>query len=229
MRLATTLAFSFLLGLAGPATAGELLYANGSRLAGELGPGVLMVSTGSDLVEVPAEQVGVLTREEVRLKDGRVVRGTLVGGRLRVQTALGELTVEVDELREFRAESPARAVATVPPAPAPAGPAPGTMPPALPPVASPPPAPAAGPADAPSPSPADGPRQVVDGTQQVGRGVEGTAKGVGRTVTDAAVGTAQATKRAADRVHDGFKAFGEAVWEGMKSAGRAFQSAFTGD
>jgi hypothetical protein len=226
MRSATIFALplALVLGLAGPAAAGELLYANGSRLAGDLGPGVLMISTGSDLVEVPSEQVSALTREEVRLKDGRVVRGTLVGGRLRVQTALGELTVELDELREFRAE--------LPPAPAAVAGAPAmalaAAPPAAP-VVSPPPATTPAPADGPPSSPPDGPRQVVDGTQQVGRGVEGTAKGVGRTVTDAAVGTAQATKRAVDRVHDGFKAFGEAVWEGMKSAGRAFQSAFTGD
>ncbi len=219
MRSATIFALplALALGLAGPAAAGELRYANGSRLAGDLGPGVLMVSTGSDLVEVSTEQVSALTREEVRLKDGRVVRGTLVGGRLRVQTALGELTVELDELREFRAEAPAAPPVAAAPAPAAA------------PAVSPPPPPTTAPADTPPSSPPDGPRQVVDGTQQVGRGVEGTAKGVGRTVTDAAVGTAQATKRAADRVHDGFKAFGEAVWEGMKSAGRAFQSAFTGE
>jgi len=220
MRSIRTLALPFVLALAGPATAGELLYANGSRLAGDLGPGVLLVSTGADLVEVPAEQISVLTREEVRFKDGRVVRGTLVGGRLRVRTTMGELTVEVSELREFRAESPA------PPTAAAVTPATG---PTAESITSPPPAPTAGPAETPAATPPSGRRQVVEGAQQVGRGVEGTAQGVGRTVKDAAVGTAQATKRAVDRVHDGFKAFGEAVWEGMKSAGRAFRSAFTGD
>jgi hypothetical protein len=227
MRSATIIALplALALGLAEPAAAGELLYANGNRLAGDLGPGGLLVSTGSDLVEVPSEQVSALTREEVRLKDGRVVRGTLVGGRLRVQTALGELTVELDELSEFRAEAPpAPAVAVGTPAPAPAAVPPPAAPPAATAARSSTESPEGQAAAAPG-----GPGQVVDGAKQVGQGVESTAKGVGRTVTDAAVGTAQVTKRAADRVHDGFKAFGEAVWEGMKSAGRAFQSAFTGD
>jgi hypothetical protein len=225
MRSLTTLAF--VLGLAGPAAAGELVYVNGSRLAGDLGSGTLLVSTGSDLVDVAPDQVSVVTRDEIRLKDGRVVRGTLVGGRLRVQTALGELAVEMGELQEFRAEpQPAPAVATLAPAPPPAA-APTVAPPAAStPASTEPPSP---PAEARAPAQPPGPIRVVEGARQVGRGVEETAKGVGRTVTDAAVGTATATKRAADRVHDGFKAFGEAVWEGMKSAGRAFQSAFTGE
>src|SRR5262245_45274540 len=134
------------LGLAVPAVAGELVYLNGSHLAGELGSGTLMVSTGTDLVEVVPDQVSVLTRDEIRLKDGRVVRGTLVGGRLRVRTALGELAVEVDELREFRAEAPAAPVATSAPAPPPAI----ASPPVAPPVATAPPAPTTAPAPPPA-------------------------------------------------------------------------------
>ena len=68
------------LALANPGNAGEILFANGSRLDGELANEVLMVSTGSGLLEVSPEQVVLLTQDEIRLKDGRVIRGTLVGG-----------------------------------------------------------------------------------------------------------------------------------------------------
>ncbi len=93
-----------LLALAGPVTAGELVLANGSRVEGDLANETLLVSTGSDLIEVAADTVGVLTPGEVRLKDGRVVRGALVGGRLKAHTALGELAIKVEELRLFRAD-----------------------------------------------------------------------------------------------------------------------------
>ncbi|MGH7268627.1 MAG: hypothetical protein ACREMB_27745, partial [Candidatus Rokuibacteriota bacterium] len=93
-----------LLLFAAPATAGEIVLANGSRVAGELAGEVLMVSTGSDLIEIAAEQVSVLTPAEIHLKDGRVIKGTLVGGRLTARTPLGDLSIDTDELRAFRAE-----------------------------------------------------------------------------------------------------------------------------
>lgn len=47
------------------------------------------------------DDVLVLTAEEVRLRDARVIRGTVVGGRVRARTAHGELTVEADDLLVF--------------------------------------------------------------------------------------------------------------------------------
>ncbi len=138
--------FVMLIALAGPATAGELLFANGSRLEGDLANEMIVVSTGADLIEVTPEAIGLLSRDEIRLKDGRVLRGTLVGGRLKARTALGELSVNADELRLFRADG------FTPPAPAP--------PPAVTPVAAPAPVvpapiPAAGPPAAPTPTAAE--------------------------------------------------------------------------
>jgi hypothetical protein len=86
-----------------PAAAGELIFANGSRLAGELSNEALMVSTGAGLVEVAPEEVTSLSRDEVHLRDGRVIRGTLVGGRVKAKTALGEIAVKVEELEAYRA------------------------------------------------------------------------------------------------------------------------------
>jgi hypothetical protein len=83
------------------AEAGDLVFANGSRLAGELSNEALMVSTGSGLVEVAPDEIVSLSREEIRLKDGRVIRGTLVGGQVKVRTSLGEIAVKVDELEAY--------------------------------------------------------------------------------------------------------------------------------
>jgi hypothetical protein len=110
-----------LLVIAGPVAAGELTLENGSRLDADLAGESLVVSTGSALVEVSPEAVGLVTPAEVHLKDGRVLRGALVGGQLRAQTALGELTVKVDDLRAFRADGFAAAAPAESPAPA-AGP-----------------------------------------------------------------------------------------------------------
>jgi hypothetical protein len=121
---------ALILALTGPAAAGEIILANGSRLSGELVNEVLLVSTGTDLVEVAPEQVRLITRDEVRLKDGRVLRGALVGGRLKARTPLGELAIRTEELRAFRAEGVA-----VTSAPAPASPPP---PAAAPPAVGPP-------------------------------------------------------------------------------------------
>jgi hypothetical protein len=85
-----------------PAWAGELIFANGSRLAGELSNEALMVSTGSGLVEIAPDEVVTLSREEIRLRDGRVIRGTLVGGHVKARTSLGEIAVKVDELQAYR-------------------------------------------------------------------------------------------------------------------------------
>jgi hypothetical protein len=142
-------------------SAGELVLTNGTRIAAELATDVLLVSTGADLVEVAPEQVVLLTPSEIRLRDGRVLAGTLVGGRLRTRTALGELTVRLEDLAAFRAE-PA-ATPTRDPAPIMA--------------AAPRPAGSAG---------SDGPGQVTAGTREVGRGVRDTAVGIGRTVVEAA-------------------------------------------
>jgi hypothetical protein len=102
-----------------PAAAGELVFANGSRLDGELSNETLMVSTGGGLVEIAADEVVALSRDDVRLRDGRVVRGTLVGGQIKARTALGEIAVKVDELQSYRASAaPTDTAATAAPAPA---------------------------------------------------------------------------------------------------------------
>ena len=89
-----------------PAGAGELVFANGSRLQGDLSNQSLMVSTGSGLVEVLPDEVVQLTRDEIRLRDGRVIRGTLVGDQIRAKTSLGEISVKVDEIQTYRASAP---------------------------------------------------------------------------------------------------------------------------
>jgi hypothetical protein len=89
-----------------PVSAGELLFANGSRLAGELSNEALMVSTGSGLIEIAPEDVILLSRDEIRLRDGRVIRGTLVGGQIKAQTTLGEIAVKVDELQAYQGGTP---------------------------------------------------------------------------------------------------------------------------
>jgi Bacterial SH3 domain len=101
-----------------PAGAGELIFANGSKLQGELSNESLMVSTGSGLVEIVPDEVTLLTREEVRLRDGRVIRGTLVGGQIKARTSLGEIAVKVDELQTYRASAPSADAATGAAAPA---------------------------------------------------------------------------------------------------------------
>jgi hypothetical protein len=86
-----------------PVSGGELLFVNGSRLAGELSNEGLMLSTGSGLVEIASDDVVTLSRDEIRLRDGRVIRGTLVGGQIKAKTTLGEIAVKVDELQSYRA------------------------------------------------------------------------------------------------------------------------------
>ena len=100
-----------LIALATPATAGELVLANGTRLTADLADLSVLVSTGADVVEVSPETIVVVTPSEVRLTDGRVLRGTLVGGRLRTLTAMGELAVRVEDLESFQAQELANAAA----------------------------------------------------------------------------------------------------------------------
>jgi hypothetical protein len=200
----------------GWAEAGELLFRNGKQLPAELAGQVLLVSTGSDVVEVPTEQVAVMTADEIRLKDGRVIRGAVVGGSVRARTEYGELAVRLEEVRHFRAveerpQPPAPpVVAAAPPVATPAPPAVAPSPPGA------TPGPTAG-AAAPTATPSGGPAQVSEGASRVGQGVGQTARGVGQTVSDGA-----------DMIHDGFKAFGLAVWDGMKAIGRAIEEAVTG-
>jgi len=89
-----------------PAGAGELIFVNGNKLQGNLSNESLMVSTGSGLVEIVPDEVALLTREEIHLRDGRVIRGTLVGGQIKAQTSLGEIAVKVDEIQTYRASAP---------------------------------------------------------------------------------------------------------------------------
>ncbi len=107
---------SLVLALAGSATAGEIILKNGSRLQGDLTNEVLVVSTGAGLIEVTSEQVGLLSPGEIRLKDGRTVRGTVVGGHVKARTSLGELAIQTDELRWFRADDFAPGSTAEPPA-----------------------------------------------------------------------------------------------------------------
>lgn len=89
-----------------PLGAGEIVLIGGQRIEGELANEILMVSTGDSLIEIAAEQVAMLSPGEIRLKDGRVVRGSLVGGQVKARTPLGELSIRVEELRQFSVESP---------------------------------------------------------------------------------------------------------------------------
>ena len=105
-----------------PASAGELVFANGSRLAGDLSNESLMVSTGAGLVEVASDDVVALSRDEVRLRDGRVIKGTLVGGQVKARTSLGEIAIKVDELQSYRASETTAPAGPAAAAPQPAAP-----------------------------------------------------------------------------------------------------------
>jgi hypothetical protein len=106
------------LACAAPVSAGELVFANGHRLAGDLANETLMLSTGSGLVEVAPDDVVALSRDEVRLKDGRVIRGTLVGGQVKARTSLGEIAVKVEELQAYHGSEPASTASASAPQPA---------------------------------------------------------------------------------------------------------------
>jgi hypothetical protein len=74
---------------------------NGKRLRADLG-GHLVLSTGSDLLEIGSAEVAEVTPDAIRLVDGRTVRGTLVGGQLRTRTEFGQLVASLDDLQVFR-------------------------------------------------------------------------------------------------------------------------------
>lgn len=132
------LALGLAVTVSAPAAAGELIFANGSRLAGDLSSETLMMSTGAGLVEIAPDEIVVLSHEEVRLRDGRVIRGTLVGGQIKAQTTLGEIAIKIDELQSYRSAAPSGAPA--------AAPVQGATPPAATASASPSPAASAAPA-----------------------------------------------------------------------------------
>jgi hypothetical protein len=118
-----------LVALGMPVTAGELVLTNGTRLTADLADVTVLVSTGTDVVEVTPETIGFVTPSEVRLTDGRVLHGTLVGGRLRTRTAMGELAVRIEDLQSFQAAQEAASAPAAAPAPAPAAPQPAAAPP----------------------------------------------------------------------------------------------------
>lgn len=153
--------------------AGTVSLKNGTTFQGTPTGDLILVSTGKDLLELTPETIVSLTAREIRLKDGRAITGTIVGGRLRFQTDLGEVAVALTDLKEYRESAPSPAIppraqelaAPPPSAPRPASP-PVAAAPAPPPVASPtrpqgsqaPPAvnpspPSIAPAPAPSPPP----------------------------------------------------------------------------
>ena len=115
-----------------PASAGELVFANGSRLAGDLSNESLMVSTGAGLVEVAPDDVVALSRDEMRLRDGRVIKGTLVGGQVRARTSLGEIAIKVEELQSYRASETSAPAGQAAAAPQPTAASPATQAPATP-------------------------------------------------------------------------------------------------
>lgn len=173
-----------LLAAAGSTGAGELVFRSGSRIAGELSNETLMISTGGAVIEIVPEQVAVLTADEIRLRDGRVLRGTLVGGRFKARTDLGELGIKVDDLEVFRAGDVVAGAATPPAASA-------IAPPAV-------------------PDPPGGPGQVHRGAEQVGRGVAETTKGVGRTITDGVDRVHDGAKRLGLTIWDAMRSVGRA-------------------
>jgi hypothetical protein len=243
--------------VAGPAGAGEIVLRSGERLPGELLDQPLLLSTGSEIVEIASADVAVVTPGEVQLVDGRRLRGTLVGSRLRTRTSYGELAIRLDDLVEFRVapERPKAAAAAASVTPAPATTAPASTPSATPPpaspspgipvpiVASPGPSPASPPASAspgiplpvvasPGPSPASPPAAAsgAPATPPSSGPTQVAAGGqqVGDGVGQMATGVGRTVENGADRLGDGFKALGLAIWEGMKSLGRAVEQAFTG-
>ena len=103
MRKALVISVGFLLGLAtSAAEAGVVTLRNGTTFQGTPVGESLLVSTGQALLEFPPEAVLSVKPEEIRLKDGRVITGTIVGGRLRFKTDLGEVAVALTDLAEYR-------------------------------------------------------------------------------------------------------------------------------
>lgn len=87
------------------AEAGVVTLKNGTTFQGTPTGEVILVSTGRDLLELSPETIVSLRAEEIRLADGRVITGTVVGGRLRFKTDLGEVAVALKDLGEYRQPS----------------------------------------------------------------------------------------------------------------------------
>jgi hypothetical protein len=230
------------------ASAGEIVLKNGSRLSGELANESMLVSTSSGALEVAGSDIRVLTPTEVRLKDGRVIQGTIVGQTVRARTPLGELAIQLDELASFRAEpdtppkpetAPRITTAPSPAAPGPTPPASSLAPAEGLPPASPSrpgsgdtavgvgPAPAVpqtaappvgGDATAGAPPAENG----VGGPTQVVNG----AQAIGHGVATTAKGIGHTVVQGADAAHDGFKTFGLKVRDVFMGIGQVFQNAF---
>ncbi len=84
------------------AEAGVVTLKNGTTFQGTPTGEVILVSTGRDLLELLPETIVSLRADEIRLADGRVITGTVVGGRLRFKTDLGEVAVALKDLGEYR-------------------------------------------------------------------------------------------------------------------------------
>jgi hypothetical protein len=234
--------------VAGTAGAGEIVYKSGQRLAGELTDQALLLSTGGAVMELAPGDIAVLRPDEVQLKDGRVLKGTLVGGRVRARTAYGELAIRLDDLEVYRdrpevaaappgptAATPAAPAAAAPPGPAAATPAAPAAPTPAPAAATPAPAPSPGiplpvtatPADAnPAPTPsAPAPAAVpgpapAPGPTVARSGPERVAEG-GKAVGQGATGIAQGTGQTVSDTAD-------QIGDGFKAFGLAIWDGMKG-
>ena len=105
MRMAAVVfSVAVILGAGWPARAGEIVFRSGQAITGRLVDEALVVASPSGVLDIPASDVAVLTPEEIRLKDGRLIRGTLVSGRVKVETGLGEIIVKTEDLGLYRAD-----------------------------------------------------------------------------------------------------------------------------
>ncbi len=118
----------FLFALVSVSDAGMVSLKNGTTFQGTPTGELILVSTGKDLLELAPETIVSLTAREIRLKDGRTITGTIVGGRLRFKTDLGEVAVALTDLNEYRESAPSPAItpraqeSAAPPPSAPASP-----------------------------------------------------------------------------------------------------------
>lgn len=90
------------LATANPVLAGEALLTNGTSVKGDLINEVILISTGTDVVEVLPEQVASLKDGEIRLKDGRIIKGQIVGEALKLRTSIGEVSIRLKELTIYQ-------------------------------------------------------------------------------------------------------------------------------
>src|SRR5262245_40315046 len=201
-----------------------------------------MVSTKAGALEVTPQEVRMLTPSEVRLKDGRLIQGTLVGQTIKARTPLGELAIKVDELASFRADpepganpepqstasrgtsgpSATGPMIVSPPTPVrgPSGSTSTTPMGALPPADMAATGPPATSQPAPRPAATGGPAPGVVAAlpepEPIGGGgptqVVDGAKAIGYGVERTAKGIGRTVVEGADAAHDGIKEFGLRVW-----------------